>query len=121
MLDEMKEMQEIEEKLKLLPAEIEKKSVEVNTARKNWQLKKAEYELKYHKVILTTKAKMEGRTQTDLKSEAVLESHQERLNMITAEATYESSKTELKGLMNQLDSVRERGWNLRAIIKRFEG
>jgi len=119
--DVQQELYEIETLLGELPEKIAVQSGEVNKSNKVYRTAKAEYEYKQAQIIMTFKAKYPDMTQTDLDAQATVGAHEQRLSMILAESKYQSEKTALHYLQNEMDCVKERSFNMRQNMKAFGG
>ncbi|MDD4892369.1 MAG: hypothetical protein PHH73_00020 [Candidatus Rickettsiella isopodorum] len=97
--------------------QIEIKSNELETARENHLLKKAQYENEFSKIILLTKVKNPDMAQGDLKATAICICYELQLDSIKSEAKYKRLLGDIKSLRDKLDSLKEIGYNLRREIK----
>lgn len=115
------EIIEVRRKLEELPVKLDEARKKHIEKRMEYLIKKAEYENKFDAITLTKKAESEKRTQTDLKSLARQGSHQERLDMIRAEAEMRLADNLVRFLTDQLESAIEDSRNLRQEMRQLSG
>jgi len=120
-MSDITEKQEIDKLLRELPSRIEKTQTLLLTYRGAYNEAKAAYKLKLAKVKLETKINNPDATQTDVDSEAIVQSEVERLAMVAKESEYRKAQKDLERIKNDFDSVKERAANYRTEIKRFQG
>ena len=116
------EKTEIDRLLTEIPKEKARKLEEARQARTAAKNAKAAYELRYSQILYTLKLKSTDLTQTDLKAQATIGSHQERLNMILAEAAWKKVLNDLAALEDTFQATLEASYNWRSEIKAgFQG
>lgn len=93
--------------------DIQSATYEVDIAREEYLLKKADYDDAYAKVKLMTKAKNPKATQTDLEAEAETQTHAIRLAFVMKDSTYHKAQNKLQALRDRLSACQEISYNLR--------
>ncbi len=93
--------------------DIQSATYELDIAREEYLLKKAEYENSYEGVKLATKAKNPKATQTDLEAEAETQTHVLRLELVMKDSTYHKAQNKLQVLRDRLAACQEISYNLR--------
>lgn len=109
----MNEFREANEKLIKIAADIGKATFEVNLARDKFLEAEAVHERKFAQTILEEKAKNKKKTQTDLKSKAIVATEDSRMELVRSESRYRALQEDVKSLYAQLDALREMCFNLR--------
>lgn len=110
---------EINDEMETLSREIEILSGQLEDKRQAYEQAKNVYEQTYSGFILTGKIENTGYTQTDLEAYATKQSSSAKAEMILAHGAYRRLKGELSAKQGRLDTVKERGWNLRQELKRL--
>ena len=93
--------------------DIQSTTYQVDIAREEYLLKKAEYENAFARIQIETKAKNPDATQTDIKAAAETGAYSLRVELIRKDSTYSKTQNKLRALRNRLDALMEVAYNLR--------
>lgn len=108
---------EINANLIKISKDIAIKSNEIDIARSEYLQAKDEYEHEYSKSVIFCKTTDPNATQTDIKAMAIDKTYQKKLDMRVKEAKYRSLMSGLKSLRDQLESLYETSYNIRAELR----
>lgn len=110
---------EINQEMSDLAKDIELLSGGLEDSRTAYEQAKHALEMTYSGFIITGKAENPEWTQTDLTAYAIRQSSDVKAKMILAHGEYRRLRAELNAKRERMDTVKERGWNLRQELKRL--
>lgn len=110
---------EINEEMSALAKEIELLSWDLEEKRTLYEQAKHALEMLYSGFIMTGKIENPDWTQTDVTAYAIRQSSEAKSKMILAHGAYRKLRAELNAKRERMDTVKEKGWNLRQELKRF--
>lgn len=117
----MSGFEEINEEMSTLSREIAILSGELEDARTKYEQAKHKFELTYSGFIMTGKIEHPDWTQTDLAAFANRSSSDHKAAMILDHGYYRKLRAELNAKNGRLETVKEKGWNLRQELKSLSG
>ena len=111
----------INEEMTRLNREIETLSGQLEDRRTEYEQSKHAFELCYSGFIMSGKLENTEWTQTDVTAYAIKQSSDAKIKMIMAHGAYRKLRAELSAKRESLDTVKEKGWNLRQELRRLPG